>query len=1080
MSFTDALTPSERFFHTVTARPATALVAALIAIVISASGLARLVKDTSLQAFIPVGHPSLLTDRNAEEVFGLSDPIAIALITRDGRSVFTPDTLALIDELSNTIAELPNVRADRVTSLATESSIRGDDGAVMVERYIDAESLTDADVRASLSRWEIMPPHQGTLVSDDGRGAIIMAELIDVDRAPETYDAVSAKIAAVQREDLELHVAGPGAVSGYLSEYIDRDARRLQPLVFLLVLGFIYLAFRRAAAMPGPLLVVLGAAGGALGLMAFNGTPYFAITNALPVILVAISVADAIHILSAYFQLRAEYPGAPVRDLVIRAMSAMVRPITLTTLTTIAGFTGIAAVSVMPPITAFAWYAAIGVALAWVYSMLALPNMIILIKLGPSPAFANWERHQPSGLGRFLAHIGGFSAARYHLVLTMFAAATLAFGLGAAQLRIDRSQVDNFAVDEPIRLADERMNEVFAGTAFLDVMIQADSVDGLLNAHYMHKIAELQAFMETLPHVRKTMAITDYLSLLHTAIQGKAVEGAGRRPLPGSDDAIAQYLLVYEASGDPADFEEEIDYDYQRALVRAVLDEHYFSENRRTVMVLNDYLDQTFNEPGLRAALSGDVNVSYHWMTSLEETHFIGVGLSLLLVFLTAVVVFRSPADGLIAVVPVLFAVLVLYGTMGWLGIYLEPATSMFAAIALGVGVDFGIHLVDRLRAALAESEGVGKAVDRALPATARACFFNSAALALGFSVLLVSNLPTLQRFGGLVAAAAVASYLAALVIVPALFAAVRACQHSAWFKRRPTAGVGTCVIGLIAWGLAASDARGEDAAAGVAANVIRACVVGEDANDEQAAWVSANVSARIEGAATRRVISMVLKNQRGRTQERTALVLKQNGEDARLTRISYLEPKGVRNVSFLSHDFQSAEATDDRWLYLPAARKVRRVPASARGDYFLGTDFTYEDIQSELKFDPRDYQFEYLGVQSEDGAVQHRLKGVPKDKRTVRELGYGGFDALIDETTWMPVTVRFFDPKCEPLKTIRVEGIRAVDGIWTATRIMAINHQTRHETLFTYQDVDYLAELPAAVFDAPGLSRGLPPSLAE
>ena len=490
-------------------------------------------------------------------------------------------------------------------------------------------------------------------------------------------------------------------------------------------------------------------------------------------------------------------------------------------------------------------------------------------------------------------------------------------------------------------------------------------------------------------------------------------------------------------------------------MIRGVLNSHYFSESRTTVEALQAYIDNKFNDATMTAVLTGDVAIGYHWMSHLEHSHFFSIVLSLLLVLLTSVLVFRSLTAGIIAVVPVTFAVLVLYAVMGYLGIYLEPATSMFAAIALGVGVDFGIHLVERMREAYAmHSDDTAAAVDRALPPTARACFFNSAALGLGFAVLLVSDLPTLQRFGGLVAVAAVSSYLAALLIVPALFAA----ESTLW--RRVTAPSRATVIRSVtilmlggSFLIAAERAEAEKLS-----------------GDE----VSALVAARPEGKATSRSIDIVLTNRKGRTKTRRAVVLKENRATARYTRITYTEPKTIRNTSFLSHDFYNAADDDNRWFYLPAARKVRRVPASDRGDYFLGTDFTYEDIQSELKFNLDDYLFRYEGETEQNGTLLHHVSGEPISGKTAKELGYGAFKATIDASNWMPTEVVFLDLSKEPLKTIHVDAIEQIDGIWTATRIRAINHKTGHQTEFKFRNVMYPDDLADEYFEPPSLSRGL------
>jgi predicted RND superfamily exporter protein len=1046
------------WFYQLTARPRLILTLSGLFVLLAGGGLIQLEKDTSVRAFIPADHSSVLTEDRITEVFGLSDPLAVAVMTRDGSSIFTPRGLETVRAVTRALEGMDNVRAERIASLATESSIAGDDGAVLVDPYIPRGAVTEADAVAARERWRAMPPHVGTLVAQDESGAVILAELVDPEQAVVTYESARALVEAHARPGIDYHVAGPAAVSAFLSSKIDADARLMQPLVFVIVLGFIFVAFRRIGGLLGPIVVLLGAVGGAMGIMGWLGISYFAITNALPVIVVAIAVADAIHVTSVYYQLRAVEPDAECRDLVVRAMGEMARPITLTTMTTMAGFAGIGLASIMPPITYFAWFAALGVALAWVFSIITLPNALVLLNLRPSPAFASWADGRPNQLGALFQRVSTQAARHWRAVIVGFAATALLAGFAARGLEVDRSQVENFAPDEPIRVADELINARFAGTSFLDVVIDAEEPGGLLRADRMAKIAKLQAEFESMPHVDLTVGITDYLSLLHRAIH--EIEGGPQRALPAEDDAIAQYLLVYEASGDPTDFEEEIDSGYQSALVRGVLDSVYFSETRRTVEALEQHIVDEFNEPGLTATLGGDVNITYHWMSRLKASHFNGVALSLAMVLGMAMLAFRSIGAGILSVIPVTFTVVTLYALMASLGVYLEPATSMFAAISVGVGVDFAIHMVDRLRVALRLSgNDIEQAIAMAVPGTARASFFNAAALGIGFSVLLASGLPMLQRFGGLVGSAALVSFLVSLVVVPACYAGALELKQA---LLRRTSRPRTTTMALLLAALAGP--------------------VVEDAHADTARGleIAKRVAERAEGELASRIIEMTLIDRRGGEKTRKALVLKNSSSEQRLTRITYLAPKAVRNTTFLGHDWHAASRPDERWLYIPAARKVRRIPASDRGDYFLGTDFTYEDIQSELKFELSDYSFRFDGTAQQNGRTLHTISGEPQIQQIASELGYGAFEARVDARSWLPLEIDFFDLGADPLKTIRVTAFERIDGIWTATRIEAEHHQTEHRTVFRYVDVAYPDRLPPRLFDPESLSRRLPASLVN
>lgn len=1039
-------------FTQITSYPRMTVILGSICVVAMLVGLKDLVKDTSVDALIPPDHISFETNQLSKELFGIADPVIIAVMSK---SVFSSDTLDLVAQLHRQIETIPNVRTERVLSLASESSIEGTDAGIEVQRYLEQRKSSDEAIAELRARWRRMAPHVGTLVSEDERGAIIAVELIDDRAARETYGQIAALLEDVDTDSVEIHVSGMAAISGFLSSSIDRDSRIMQPIIFALVLLIVYTAFRSGLATFLPVLIIVASAGGALGIMAWLGVPYFTITSALPVILVAVSVADAIHILTSYYVKRGAAENVCERDLVIDTMADMAMPITVTTLTTMAGFFGIGVADIMPPIRYFAYFAMLGVALAWFFSVLVLPNLIILTRPKPSRVLSNFTSESPDLIAKLFTHVGLFSVRHLFLCGSLLLGVIAIAGLGASRLQIDRALIEGFKSEAPIRIADKVINSNFAGTAFLDVMVQSSEADGLLGADAMKRIRDLQEFMESLSHVEKTVAITDYISLLHQAVNTLPAN-IGDRPLPDSDAAVAQYLLVYEASGDPADFEEEIDSAYQTALIRGYMNSRHYSDERAAVLALQDYVDKEFSHGDLTASLSGRVNVRFHWLDRLADTHFSGVGLSLALIFLLAVLLFRSFSTGLIAVAPVMLTILVLYAAMGFSGIFLEPATTMFAAISLGVGVDFAIHLVSRFQIALREQATVELAVRAAMPETSRACFFNVLALGLGFSVLLFSELLTLKRFGGLVAVAASASFLSALLVVPTLMAAREKLRGLRASSLKP---VQLTVLGVsAALGLYAVVASSPSLAL-------------EDEPNGQT--IAQQVDRRETGINAVRSIEMAMTNRRGYTRTRRALVLRQSANEVRKTLIIYLAPKSVRETAFLSYDYRKAGRTDDQWLYLPAMRKVRRIPSSDQGDYFLGTDFTYDDIQSELKFNLDEYDFAYQRTTSE-GRV-HVIKGVPKSDDIADVLGYGSFVAHIDSVSWLPLQIEFFDLEQQALKQVKVHRHEQLDDIWVPLEVEVVNHQTNHSTYFRYSDVSFPDQLPDSAFSIAELPRGVP-----
>ena len=233
-------------------------------------------------------------------------------------------------------------------------------------------------------------------------------------------------------------------------------------------------------------------------------------------------------------------------------------------------------------------------------------------------------------------------------------------------------------------------------------------------------------------------------------------------------------------------------------------------------------------------------------------------------------------------------------------------------------------------------------------------------------------------------------------------------------------------------------------------------------------------VNARDEGETLVRDLTMELVDRRGKRRVRETRGYRKYFGDEKRTTIFYLSPNNIRDTAFLTYDHAGVDRDDDQWLYLPALRKVRRISASDRGDYFLGTDFTYEDIKKESKIAAEDYTFKTLRRDTVDGHQVLVVEGIPISDQVARELGYGRVVMWVDSEIWMSRRTELWDEHGKPLKTIQNLDIQAVDGIWTSHRLEVANHQTDHQTIFTFSNIRYGVAVDDAIFTERALRRGL------
>lgn len=1048
------------FYEKLVRYPKSVVFASLVLFALTISFLPQLTKDTRSDAFLAADNPALIYRDKVKEQFGLSDPMVVVIVNHSEKGIYTAETMSLIESLTKQVKALPNIDAERVVSLASESNIEATEEGMLVQAFFDVLPQTHAQLTQLEAAINDFPLLQGSLVSKDGKATVIAMEVLDETKVEETYTKLQAIVASVEQStNIELHIAGEGAIAGYLGSYIDTDAQQLNPIAGLIITLIIIFAFRRLS--PGLLGNVIIAASVlmTLSIMAANGTPYFVITNAMPVILIGISVADAIHIFSHYFDLQLKKPEHDKKSLVVETMMDMWRPITLTTITTAAGFLGLYFASYMPPFKYFGLYTALGVSIAWLYSMIFLPAMMALIQPRVSEAFKQAARQDRLDFfSRTMLILGRLSLKKPGITILLFASIALLGGYAAMQLQVDENRIGTFHPDEAIVKADQAINTYLNGSNNLNIVIETQNNEDLFLPGNLRKIEALQAYVESLPHVTESISIVDYLKQMNRALNGGDIS---EYQLPQDKDLTAQYFLIYSASGDPSDFEEEVDYDYRVANIRVTLNDGHFQASKPVIEAIDVYINNEFNDAGIRANLSGRVNLNYHWIKDLGVSHFKGLAFALGLVWLVSALLFKSPLAGIFAMIPVLSSILLVYAAMVLMGISLGIGTSMFASVAIGLGVDFAIHTIDRLKTLYRLHEGnMDQALMALYPTTGRALLFNFLAIACGFGVLISSKVVPLNNFGTIVALAVSMSFLASVTLLPALikvfkprFITAEYAAHESFelsVKHLSIAFV-LCIIGL----------------ASVATNPARAAEL------PSGDWIIQKINQQADGNSVAQRLKMTLIDKRGQERVRETIGYRKYFGDEKRTILFYSSPSNVKGTSFLTYDYPDKTKDDDQWLYLPALRKVRRISAADRGDYFLGTDFTYDDIKNERKVDAEDYRFKTLKQEHINGLTSYLVEAIPRTELIAEELGYGRLVFRVRSDIWMIVSTEYSDIKGNPLKTFKAEDIRQIDGIWTRHKLTVNNLKTGHTSIFSVSDVQYDSQIKDSLFTERAMKKG-------
>ena len=180
-------------------------------------------------------------------------------------------------------------------------------------------------------------------------------------------------------------------------------------------------------------------------------------------------------------------------------------------------------------------------------------------------------------------------------------------------------------------------------------------------------------------------------------------------------------------------------------------------------------------------------------------------------------------------------------------------------------------------------------------------------------------------------------------------------------------------------------------------------------------------------------------------------------------------EPEDIRGTAFLI--VEHSQSDNDQWLYLPALRRVRRVLPNEKSDSFLGSDFSYTDLETE---NLDHYKYRLLGEDSLDGNHCWIIEARPADEKTLQETGYGKRELWIRSDNFVGLQTRFFDKKERPVKLFRALNVSAVNHSqkWRAYRLEMKNLESGHRTIILYENFIIDQGVPDWIFTRAYLER--------
>ncbi len=766
--------------------------------------------DPDTESFVPNAHPVRQFWKQTKERFAVGKDIFVGIQADGPDGVFTPEILAGLARLTEGIEKLDTVAAGDVRSIANSEAILGSEEGLEIEAFYETAPRDRSEALAIRKKVFDNDVYLDRLVSRDGSIAAIIVQAHDRYEADSPY----AHPVEVFKEVVEyvndnpipgtrFLFAGTTAVESAYGRQIAEDLAKLIPIALMVVVFVLFLCFPphafgnfllrtlavfaiaalwkvisgSAAAWDSvalgaltlsmlslrgvllPALVVITSVTWMWGIQALMGLPIYITGTLIPPILLAIGCADGIHVIERYFG--AAGSGQDKERLIIDTMVELWRPVILTSVTTAIGF-GALMFGRMTIYQVFGFTTAVGIIVAMVMSLTLLPALLSILPL----PLRTGRAARSALLPRILVRSGAMVGANAKTVLAAGAVLSVLLAVAASGLRLDYSWVESLTPGTPVLESDRVLRERHGGTMPMDIVVSTDQAGGIKDPALLRAIDETLDELSKHPHVGDTRSIAEYIKRMNQAMHADDVR---ELRIPGDRELVAQYLLFYSMSGDPAEFDDMVDYEYRGAHLGVLMRSDWLSDMNSVIERTEELLDRNVRSLGAEAQITGSVMIMKTIFEMILYSQIASLSAAAILVFFFLLLLFRSFADALTAMLPPAFTALATFACMALAGKPLGPNEAMISAIAMGIGIDYSIHFMARLRLLMAEGLGTEDAIAGTMSSTGRAILFNAVVVVAGFAVLALSQSPSNAIFGLLVAANMAVCCFAALFLLPAL-----------------------------------------------------------------------------------------------------------------------------------------------------------------------------------------------------------------------------------------------------------------------------------------------------------------------
>jgi hypothetical protein len=695
---------------------------------------------------LPDDDPTAKLYKDIGTEFAGNDMGMIVLETKD---VFNAEVIKHVKQITDSIKYTQGVST--VTSLTNILDIKSSEWGIEIGKLVDEYELpTDPSDLDSLKSYALSKDmYRGVIVSDDSKATAIMFTLL-----PDADNQTIAKEIKGKIENMNLpetlYFGGLPMMMNDINDLIVSDIIWLIPIVFLVIAIILGISFKSFRGVLLPLLTAGISVIWTLGIMSVAGYELTIISNIIPVVLLAVGSAYTIHVLNSINHMALH----DRKQALIRGVSYVIIPVILAAVTTATGFVSFVFGAYLTMIKDFGIFTAVGTFIALLLSIFFVPALISALSMYRKKKPDESTEKETVLTHKILIPLTKILFKHPKYTIATWAIILLISVIGIFQIETSVNMANYFKKDNPTRVAEEVMQKKFGGSLPIFVVFEGD----MQSPEVLQMMIETQRFMKEGPNVDMTQSVADLIEQMNDAM------GEGKK-IPDEKAKIEQLWFLLDGQ----DVMPQL---VNNDLTKGVIQSKFTSVDTKNIEAftkkMNRFIEENQTEY-CQIKLTGMPSVYDKLNSSLLNSQRNSLLIAIALVILIVSTMLRSVSKGFFAAIPVVATIIVLLGIMGITGIPLDIATVLVGSIALGIGIDYSIHIITGFNNHLQETGDAEKAIESVILLSGKAIIINVVSVLAGFLVLLFSQIVPLQNFGLLIGISMIGSGFSALSLLPAI-----------------------------------------------------------------------------------------------------------------------------------------------------------------------------------------------------------------------------------------------------------------------------------------------------------------------